>query len=249
MDGRDVIGRSSRGRCRLIGEQRRCKQARRSPESYVANTADRAGRAPVLGGLEDQNGGVGHDVAVASISMLRGGSGGGCDRDVKPYAHLLSPKGMQILTSPLGQLGRGVVPRMYETEVLTAMTASDRSTAIETVLVTALASGATQAEAAAAAGISERTVRRRLERQDLARRVVEERSRLVTHTAARLTGLTGSAVDALMDLLADDVPPTVRLRASLGVLEAARIWRECSELEERITAIEAEVLSEWEAAR
>jgi hypothetical protein len=138
---------------------------------------------------------------------------------------------------------------MYETEVLTAMTASDRSTAIETVLVTALASGATQAGAAAAAGISERTVRRRLERQDLARRVVEERSRLVTHTAARLTGLTGSAVDALVDLLADDVPPTVRLRASLGVLEAARIWRECSELEERITAIEAEVLSEREAAR
>lgn len=133
--------------------------------------------------------------------------------------------------------------------MVAGMTASDRSTAVDTVFVAALAAGATQAEAAAAAGISERTVRRRLEHQDLARRVVEERSRLVSNTAARLTGLAGTAVDALGELLAADVPPAVRLRASLGVLEAARVWRECGEVEERITAIEAEVLLEREAAR
>jgi hypothetical protein len=72
MDGRDVIGRSSRGRGRLIGEQRRYRQARRSPESHVANTADRAGSTPVLGGLEDQNGAVGRDVAVASNRWRQG---------------------------------------------------------------------------------------------------------------------------------------------------------------------------------
>lgn len=153
-----------------------------------------------------------------------------------------------IRTPPLRHIDREE-RRVCTGPMVTGMTASDRSTTAETVLVAALAAGATQAEAAAAAGISERTVRRRLEHQDLARRVAEERSRLVTHTAARLTGLAGTAVDALGELLADDVPPAVRLRASLGVLEAARVWRESSELEERITAIEAEVLLEREAAR
>lgn len=129
------------------------------------------------------------------------------------------------------------------------MTADDRSTSVDALVVAALAAGATQADAAAAAGMSPRTVRRRLDDPSFARRVVEERSRLVSHTAARLTGLTGTAVGALTDLLAPDVPPAVRLRASLGVLEAARVWRECSELEERITAIEATMNPEGEAAR
>jgi hypothetical protein len=122
------------------------------------------------------------------------------------------------------------------------MAASDRSTAVDGVLVAALAAGATQAQAAEMAGMSERTVRRRLEQPNFAARVVEQRSGLVTQTAARLAGLASSAVDALLDLLAADVAPTVRLRAALGVLEAARVWRECSELEARIAVMEAEVL-------
>ena len=119
------------------------------------------------------------------------------------------------------------------------MTAGDRSTAIERVLVAALAAGATQIEAATAAGVSERTVRRRLEGVDFAGRVAEERATLVTRTAARLGGLTGAAVEALTDLLAPGVPEAVRLRAALGVLESARIWRAAVELEDRLGAVEA----------
>jgi hypothetical protein len=127
------------------------------------------------------------------------------------------------------------------------LTASDRFTAIEAWLVAALAAGATQAEAGAAAGVSERTVRRRLEDEGFADRVLMERSLLVTQTSARLTGLTGGAVDALTGLLADTVPASVRLRAALGVLEAARVWRDCGEVEQRIVAIEAELASERDA--
>ena len=119
------------------------------------------------------------------------------------------------------------------------MTAGDRSAAVEEVLVAALAAGATQAQAGAAAGVSERTVRRRLEGTDFAARVTAERAALVTRTAARLGGLTGAAVDALADLLAPGVAEGVKLRAALGVLESARIWRAAVELEDRLGAVEA----------
>jgi hypothetical protein len=130
-----------------------------------------------------------------------------------------------------------------------ALTASDRLTTTETMLVAALAAGATQADAGAAAGVSERTVRRRLEDEGFADQVLEARSLLVTRTSARLTGLTGDAVDALMSLLADTVPASVRLRAAFGVLDAARVWRDCGEVERRIVAIEAELASERDGAR
>jgi hypothetical protein len=118
------------------------------------------------------------------------------------------------------------------------LTAADRRRGSDQLLVAALAGGATQAEAGAAAGVSERTVRRRLADPGFADRVREERSALVARIGARLTGLTVHAVDALAELLAAGVADGVRLRTALGVLDSSRTWRDAGEVEERLRAVE-----------
>lgn len=119
------------------------------------------------------------------------------------------------------------------------MTARDRREATDAALVAALAGGATQDAAAATAGVSARTVRRRLEDPDFVDRLTDERSALVTRTCSRLLGLTGQAVMTLSDLLTGDVAESVRLRAAMGVLDSARTWRDVGEVEERLMVLEA----------
>src|SRR5947207_1741142 len=91
------------------------------------------------------------------------------------------------------------------------------------IIAAALAGGATHRAAAAMGGVSERTVRRRLEQEDFRAEVEAQREEIVRHTTNKLTGLTTTAVDALSELLsAEETPPAVRLRAALGVLSAHR---------------------------
>lgn len=108
---------------------------------------------------------------------------------------------------------------------VTGLAAADRRRSVQDVLVAALASGATHAAAGRTAGVSERTVRRRLDEPEFHALVVAERAALVGRTSARLTGLCTAGVDTLQDLLSVDVAPPVRLRAALGLLDAARAWR------------------------
>ncbi len=122
-----------------------------------------------------------------------------------------------------------------------------RSAARDVVLVAALATGATQAEAARVAGVSERTVRRRLEETSFADRVAAERRAVATRTAARITALaSGDAVAVLRELMVDaNVAPSVRLRAALGALNVAPAWRDKGELEAAVAALEARLPEEW----
>jgi hypothetical protein len=124
---------------------------------------------------------------------------------------------------------------------MAAMSANDRRRAANETLIAALASGATQEEAAAVAGVTARTVRRRLGQPEFAERVRAERSVLVTRTAGRLIGLADVAVEALGDLLRPEISDSIRLRAALGLLDAARVWREAGEVEERLALLEAAV--------
>lgn len=124
---------------------------------------------------------------------------------------------------------------------------SGRSAARDGVLVAALASGETQAEAARMAGMSERTVRRRLSQAAFADRVAAERRDVATRTAARITALASSdAVAVLHELMVNgEVPPSVRLRAALGALSVAPAWRDQGELEATVSALEARLPEEW----
>ncbi len=105
------------------------------------------------------------------------------------------------------------------------------------LLVLALAQGRTQADAAAFAGVSERTVRRRLLEPEFNRRIRAERDQLVKDTASRLTSLYPKAVDALEQTL-DAESGHVRLRAVELVIDLGNALRDRAEIESRLIEVE-----------
>jgi hypothetical protein len=121
------------------------------------------------------------------------------------------------------------------------MTAGDRPRrrgAADAVLVAALAGGATQADAAAEAGVSERTVRRRLDAPAFRQDLDVARADLVRTSTDRLVAGVGAAIDTLEELMAT-APAYVRVRAATAMLDAAHKWRSTMDLEERIGRLEA----------
>ncbi len=108
-------------------------------------------------------------------------------------------------------------------------------------MIAALAAGATHRNAGRAAGVSERTVRRRLEDDAFCERVAEAEVAYVEQVTKRLTGLALNAVETMAALMnAPDTPPAVRLRACWYLLTQGRVWREANELEARIRYLEVQ---------
>jgi len=119
------------------------------------------------------------------------------------------------------------------------MTDRDRGSTKDDLIAAALASGATHREAGSAAGVSERTVRRRLEQPEFEEQVSSQRDELVSRTMDRLTGLTTTAVDTLSSLISSaDTPAGVKLRAAMGILAVHRVWRDATEVENRLRLLE-----------
>src|SRR5262245_30888549 len=107
-------------------------------------------------------------------------------------------------------------------------------------LLQALACGATVEHAARKAGVSERTAYRRLANPGFCRQLRALRTEIVLRTAAMLTGASMASVKVLVDLQSDvAVPAAVRRRSARDVLEMGVKFRETTELEERLAAIEA----------
>ena len=106
------------------------------------------------------------------------------------------------------------------------------------IVAAALASGKTHREAGEAAGVSERTVRRRLEQPEFRTRVSEQRTELVGFVADRLAGLAPEAVETMYSLMSEDNPPGVRCKAALAILSSSRVWRDASEVEARLQMLE-----------
>ncbi len=104
-------------------------------------------------------------------------------------------------------------------------------------LVVALAAGLTNKQAAKEAGVSERTVVRRLADDEFRRQVTEARATTVEQAAARLTSASLAAVKALLQLL-DAESESVRLGSARAILEMGIKFRESQELEARIAAME-----------
>ena len=111
------------------------------------------------------------------------------------------------------------------------------------VLIEALGRGATHAEAASLAGCCARTVARQLDDPQFVRRVDAFRDALLEAGAAKLGDLIGLATSTLRALLADDVPPQIRLGSAKTVLDASLKLRDSLLLEKRLTALETRVSS------
>jgi hypothetical protein len=106
-------------------------------------------------------------------------------------------------------------------------------------LALALASGQTLRDAAAGAGIGERTATRRWADATFRRRVQELRAEMTSRALGKLANGQAEAADVLRQLLAAGTPPAVRLGACRALLELGCKLRESVELETRLTALEA----------
>jgi len=120
--------------------------------------------------------------------------------------------------------------------------AQGRKNANEALLM-ALACGATVENAARTAGISSRTVHRRLKDSDFHQRLLAMRLDMVQRAVSMLTASAMEAVKTLITLLEPSVFPAVRLGAARTILEFGIKLRETAELAERIAALEARVES------
>jgi hypothetical protein len=108
----------------------------------------------------------------------------------------------------------------------------------EDKLLLALTCGATVDTAAREAGVSPRTVYRRLEDPAFCRRLQTLRADIVQRTAGTLTAAGAEAVRTLLELLKSGVAPNTRLGAARTVLESGMRLREITELEERLATLE-----------
>ena len=108
------------------------------------------------------------------------------------------------------------------------------------VLLQALACGASVEHAARKAGVGQRTVYRRLADAEFVRKLQDLRTEMVQRTAGMLSGAGLGSVKVLVDLQADvSVPAGVRRRSARDVLEMGLKFREATELEQRLAAVEA----------
>ena len=116
------------------------------------------------------------------------------------------------------------------------MAASGRQRA-DPILIAELLSGATPADAAPRAGISERTLRRRLQNPEFRARLTAEGDDIIAAAARGPVDASRGAVSTLQDLLGEG-PPAIRLGAAKSILELAPRWRNEREVDERLAAIE-----------
>jgi hypothetical protein len=112
-------------------------------------------------------------------------------------------------------------------------------------MVAVLAHGGSQKEAAEAAGISVREVRRREREPDVQRMLRAARREQVRHWMAKIADAGPKALDTLLELLAEDHPADTRFKAAKEVVRAAQhnldslaAREELDEMQAQIDALE-----------
>jgi hypothetical protein len=116
--------------------------------------------------------------------------------------------------------------------------AADRRAAQDEVLVAALARGLSHEHAGQLAGVSGRTVERRLEDPEFAERVAALRRHWADQLTGELLDLASDALLALRREIQEAEKSTDRIRASAVVLTHAYRFRHGQELEARLRAYE-----------
>ena len=110
----------------------------------------------------------------------------------------------------------------------------------DTVLISALAAGATLTAAAETAGMSARTARRRMNEPQFRLALEAAYGRALDEAMGRIGAAAAAAVECLTELVADGNPPGIRLGAAQAILRIASRQSELhvEELERRVAAIE-----------
>jgi hypothetical protein len=107
--------------------------------------------------------------------------------------------------------------------------------------LTALSCGSTVENAAAKAGIGRRTAHRRLKEPEFLRRLTELKADMVKRATAMLTAAGLEGVKTIVSLQGPSNPPSVRLGAARAALELGMRFRDSTEMEERLAALEKQV--------
>ena len=105
-------------------------------------------------------------------------------------------------------------------------------------LAMALASGCSVRNASTEAGVSERTAFRRLNDLSFRKHVHEVRRVALEEAISKLSAAGSSAVEAMLDLLNSEAPPSTRLAAARAILEFGCRLRETNDFETRLCELE-----------
>ena len=107
----------------------------------------------------------------------------------------------------------------------------------DTTVLLELASGSTVTQAAANAGLSERTVYRRLRDPSFHQRIEALRADMVQRAAALLLAATLLASKTLIKLQNATTHPSVRRRAARDIIEMSQKLRQAAVVEKRLAAL------------
>lgn len=113
-----------------------------------------------------------------------------------------------------------------------------RRAAGDEVLLDALATGLSYLDAGVLAGLSARTVRRRMTDPRFAAELARRRSMRVSDVTGTLLSVSGRAVQVLIDLLDSQVAGE-RLRSAELILNLGRRFRTDTDVDARLAALEA----------
>jgi hypothetical protein len=105
-------------------------------------------------------------------------------------------------------------------------------------LLLSLACGATVENAARAAGVSERTVYRRLKSPAFRQQLQQRRGDLVQRAAGVLTAASMEAIKTLLELQKATAPAPVQLGAARCILELGLKLREAADVHQRVETLE-----------
>jgi hypothetical protein len=110
----------------------------------------------------------------------------------------------------------------------------------DSILATAISAGASTAEAAEKAGLSQRTAQRRLADPEFQQQVAQLRSKLMSRALDKMAENMTRAADAIARLI-DAENPAISLRASRSMLTLSLRLHDALDLQQRITALEKEL--------
>jgi hypothetical protein len=114
---------------------------------------------------------------------------------------------------------------------------SDKLSRRQEQAIVALLENATLTEAAAAARVGSRTLRRWMETPLFRTAYRRARREILDHAIGRAQRLTSDAVELLHTALTNNVSAT-RVRAALGLIDRAMVGADRTDMEERLAAIE-----------
>lgn len=113
-----------------------------------------------------------------------------------------------------------------------------KRTNVDALLIVGMATGRPLADVAAEAGVSERTVQRRMAKPEFQRKVSDLRWQMMKDLSGRLSQVSGKAMERLQSLLEAD-SENVRLGAARSILDQTLRVREAVDFEGRLQQIEA----------